>query len=146
MGKTVSSTKMNRYCISKSLQEGFLLIETMVCLTMFCATVLIVGFAMAHMYSALHGYNTHTKAFDQLVFSSSYYLAHGTLPSRTLQDEFVITSQIQTVSHQPELVQSSHEVILEPLEFLKVSIAEKENKDAQQLQVYALAIKAENKA
>lgn len=145
MGKTVPSIKIQRFTISESASQGFLLIETMVCLTMFCATVLIVGFAMAHMYSALHGYNTHTKAFDQLVSRSSYYLAHGTLPSQTLQDEFVITSQIQTVAHQPELVKSSHEVILEPLEFLKVSIAETQ-KDAHQLNVYALAIKAGQQA
>lgn len=146
MGKTVPLIKISQHTQSQSVKQGFLLIETMVCLTMFCATVLIVGFAMAHMYSALHGYNTHTKTFDQLVSSSSYYLAHGTLPSRTLQDEFVITAQAHSVAKHPELLQSSHEVILEPLEFLKVSIAETQNKDTHQLNVYALAIKAENKA
>ena len=146
MGKTVSLIKIKKCSIGNCSQSGFLLIETMVCLTMFCATVLIVGFAMAHMYSALHGYTVHTKSFDQLVTSSSYYLAHGTLPPRSAQQEFVITTQTQTVAHQPELVQSSHEVILEPIEFLKLSIAEKQGKDSQKLSLYALALKAGSQA
>ncbi len=117
-----------------SNKSGFLLVETMVCLALFITTVLLVGYAMAHMYTMVNECTMHAKAFDAALVTSSHYLVHGQLSEKPLEGSFIVTTQTVTVAQRPEVVQSRHEIVLEPLEFLKVS--------ADNTSVYALALKS----